>query len=498
MKKITTGTLITGLTIIALTGTVAAYWFSNPKTTEKTTAPAVETAAKVSQAVQPQEPEEDISSAFCTAMADEKSYEDNNLDTYSTLIPGKDGWVFRTNNDFRKDWAADQATISRLLALQSAMRVHNAELVTLMPPVRGMVHAKEMQDADRVKYGMNDTSAWEAYEGFIRDLRQAGVNIVGINRREVNDQFFYKRNHHWSARGAHIAAQKAAQAIKPMSQYAAIPKVTYASQPLPPSEYKSSFAKAFEKICGTQIGTEPAQNYQTAPAGSANSENALFSGDAEPQVILLGTSNSVNDSSEANFDGFLKEFLSTDVLNLSYTGAGIDTSIMAFMNSEHYKNDKPKIVIWEVPGYYDFDEMNETLLSQIIPAAHGDCNTDALASATFKSLPNNGELFAADQDRIDQNNSYLRLAFAQPVKDTFSVKFHYKDGEDGATKLVKFKRSDRYPADGEFYTLFPRMGADAKLSKISIALPKKQPSADVSMQICALPQSGPPPADESM
>lgn len=509
MNKSPKGTVIAGLIVFAIAGMIGAYWLAAPGPEEAVAAaPDVAGAQTGEKPVEKAEikEREDISLAFCDALADEDSYKTKNLDMYSTLIPGKDGWVFRTNNDFRKDWGIKQRTLSRLLDLQSAMRAHNAELVILVPPVRGMVHAKQMLDADRKKYGMDTPVAWMAYERFIKDTRHAGLNIVGINRREVNDQFYYKRNHHWTALGAHVAAQKAAWLAKQSPIYAEIPKISYESRGVQTVPYKSSFEKAFQQICGTDLGTETAYQYETVPAKAAADEKALFAG-GEPQVFLLGTSNSIDDSADANFAGFLKEFLSADVHNFSFTGAGIETSIMAFLNSDYYKNDMPKIVIWEVPGYYVFDEMNESLLSQIVPAAHGDCSGAAVASATFKDLPNNGVIFSREkgaafspdeQDGPDHDELYLRVAFTKPMKNTFSAKFHYREGDEGFTKLVKFRRSDRYPADGEFYTLFPQGSKNAKLSNIKISLPKKMESVDVSMQLCALPRSGPIPVDESM
>ncbi|MCE7887539.1 MAG: hypothetical protein DYH13_08600 [Alphaproteobacteria bacterium PRO2] len=86
-------------------------------------------------------------------MANEKAYKDKGAQTYATLIPGQDGWIFRTKNDFRSNWTISEATQERLLALQEAMRANNAELVIVMPPVRGMIHANELLPVDQKIYG---------------------------------------------------------------------------------------------------------------------------------------------------------------------------------------------------------------------------------------------------------------------------------------------------------------------------------------------------------
>lgn len=486
--------LLTGVAIFTLTSVGAAYWFTTHS--------------------RPLPPANDLSGTFCPDMANEQAYKDKRVQTYATLIPGNDGWIFRTKNDFRDNWAVTEATKERLLELQDAMKAHNAELVIIMPPVRGMIHTNELLPGDKKTYGLdNPQASWDAYEAFINDAKSAGINIVGIDRNEVDGKFFYMRNHHWNADGARIAAQKVAANVKNIPEYAEIPKIKYVSKPEEPKKYKSSYNGAFQKICGTSVPEEMAQNYVTVPVDAALDENALFGAGGDPQVVLLGTSNSVMDSSQANFEGFLKEYLSADVLNLAYAGAGIDTSLISYMNSAHYKNGKPKIVVWEIPGYYNLDIMDGNVFSQAIPAAYGDCRDKTLAKGDFKDIPDNSPLYASEdgntpgpfpsgqdprQATLETNkNLYLHLSFAKPMKDEFKVKFHYKTGADGLTKIVKFKRSPRYPADGEFYTLFPDMDKNAELNKVRITLPEKIQTVDVSMQICALPQEA-APADESM
>ncbi|NBV29476.1 hypothetical protein EBS02_10795, partial [bacterium] len=84
----------------------------------------------------------------------------------------------------------------------------------------------------------------------------------------------------------------------------------------------------------------------------------LFQSDKAPEIVLIGTSNSVNSSSYSNFDGFLKEALGTDVLNLSKTGGGFSDSMAEYLNSDQFKKSPPKIIIWEIPSYYDLNKQN--------------------------------------------------------------------------------------------------------------------------------------------
>lgn len=453
-------------------------------------------------------PGNEVSSAFCWALRKPETYEKKNLEHYSLLVPGKNGWVFRTENDIRQNWSVNDKTAHYLLSLQKAFKSRNADLVVVMPPVRGMVQYAELSQRNRERYGLDPETAWESYQTSLEGLRRQGVNIVGVGRQEVTPDFFYKRNHHWTATGARITAKKTAAFAKNLGIYSFIPKKGYETSLPVPIAYQSSFEKAFKTACNSDLPDETAERYTTGLKSSAISQNSLFGDGGEPQVVLLGTSNSVAESSEANFEGFLKEYLSADVLNYAYVGAGIDTSIISYLNSAHFANGQPKIVIWEVPGYYDFNVMDDKLFNQVIPAAYGACPAPAhrekFAGLSGESMlmdlertPLTAQLPAAEYPQAEpvavttaaaahpEADYYIHLSFDDPVKEEFSLAFEYEDG--GGTKTQDFGRSDRYPHDGEFYTLFPR--GKTELRRIKLDLPPGFDAAGMTFEICPLPDS---------
>lgn len=439
-----------------------------------------------------------LSDSFCADLGDPAVYEKKNMDHYSVMISGKEGWIFRTENDFRKNWKVNERTVDYLRTLQDAFRAHNAELVILMPPVRGLAHADMLFRKDKKVYNLKDIdSAWAQYESAIAELQRNGINIVGVNRDEVTEDFFYKRDHHWTASGAKVAANKLAGFIKVLPVYSQIQKSNFVTTEQPPIEYASTFEKAFKKICNTSLPSETVPQYITASAKPIQSSSDLFDdSQSSPQVVLLGTSNSVNDSSQANFEGFLKDYLSADVLNQSYIGAGIDTGIMDYIDSDHFKNPQPKVVIWEVPGYYDLNVMDDKLFNQAIPAAMGICQAP-VRQRTVNSLPagkttlfdltqNTQSLHPASYSQaasqeID-NSMYLHMGFSQPVNEKFVVEFEY---EDGGTKNQNFSRSDRSPKENNFFTLIP--DHNSQLKKVSVVMSNGTQSRDLEVRVCPLP-----------
>ena len=442
----------------------------------------------------------ELAASFCEEMADPQIYKAKNLQNYSNLIPGKDSWVFRTSNDFRKDWAINPATMNYLKSMQDAFRAQNAELIIVIPPIRGMVHASQLMPQDSATYGLQDpAAAWKDYEQSLAAMQARGINVVGVNRAEATEDFFYKRNHHWTASGARLTAQKVAQAARKLPVYSKIPRIEYVTTAKGPMTLKSPFDKAFTTICNSTVPPDTAQIYETTPKAAAVDGGALFDENQGAQVILLGTSNSIADSSQANFEGFLKEYIGADVMNKAHVGGGIDNSIIAYLNSPHFRNGQPKIIIWEIPGYYDLNNMDDKIFNQVIPAAYGACGTQAAYKTTLPPLKKGGNKIL-EQSRVGQNpamtkiakalpaqgDMYMHLDFPKQMKEKFSVEFDY--GAGGIRKQL-FDRDDQYSQqDGAFFTQFPASSGH-KLNGIKIIVSEKMTGMTPQMELCPLPST---------
>ncbi len=451
----------------------------------------------------------EVETAFCPQLQDEKVYEENGLDPYKMLISGTEDWVFRSDNDFRTSYTLTPAIQESILKLQRAFKEKNIDLVIAYPPSRGLVHATHIRSKDKKTFGMIDTDRiWANYEQSIKTMRAKGINVVGVSQAQATDDFFYKRNHHWTATGAYAMARNVSAFVKTMPSWKEITKTQFqtaaATEPVP---LESSFDKAFKKICETHLPGEQAKSYTTTSVQAAANEQALFDEQRPQQVVLLGTSNSVQDSSMANFEGFLKEGISADILNLSFIAGGIDTSIISFLNSSTFRTNGPRIVIWEVPGYYDFNIMDDKLFSQLLPAVHGSCSGNELAAtsvgpfgvgrttlfdfssgkalgATPAAATAGTQLQTMPEQFVDR---YVHISFAEGVKDSFRLRFDY--GNAG-TQIQDFNRSDNYPTDGEFYTLLPKSSDAARLKKIILETKTGIPDNQARVEICPLSGAG--------
>src|SRR5690606_9644152 len=127
--------------------------------------------------------------------------------------------------DFITSYSVKPATLERLRQLQHTVRAKGAELVIAYPPVRGLVHIEDIPDGTRKAYGMQDAPRlWQGYEFFIRALREEKINIVGLDRHAAPKDFYYKRDHHWSASGARAMAREIAAFIAAAPAYKTLEK----------------------------------------------------------------------------------------------------------------------------------------------------------------------------------------------------------------------------------------------------------------------------------
>ncbi|MCF8495750.1 MAG: hypothetical protein K9G62_03685 [Alphaproteobacteria bacterium] len=424
--------------------------------------------------------------AFCEKMNDATLYDEKGLEKYKTLIPGRDGWVFRTLVAFKKDFSINEKTRRSLKALQDGFKRHGTDFVLLFPPNRGLIHADFIRPEDRLSHEFTADQVkegWSSYISTLAGLKAAGINIAGVNTiSEGAPPFFYKRDHHWSAEGARQSARAAAEFLKTLPSYDGLSKTPFVTKQLEDSDYPGAFSKAFKSLCETSLPPEKASRFITERAETGTNKAALF-GDFTPEIVLMGTSNTAPDPNVSNFDGFLKEALSADVDNRALSGAGVDTSMLAYINSKDFKEKPAKIAVWEVPGYYDLNKMNAQIFLQAIPALYGDCEDAAFASNTVRLTGEKIDLLGdLSAKNILGETYYLHLAFEKPVKNKFTLALSYQKFEDKQS----FSRSNRYPVpDGDYY-LTLRFDNKGPLKKLTLLPHKSMKDLNLTTRICKI------------
>lgn len=414
---------------------------------------------------------------LCPEFKDEKNYV-GKIKPLKFLVQGKDGWFFISKFDFEQDFSLDEKTIQELKDFSTRLKARGTELVLISPPPRGLMHHDKFPQNNPHLEGYNHDTALSNYKTKIKKLSDAGITIIGLDHMPEGKDYGYRQDHHWTPEGAKAIAQKVAKTLKSNPTFQTIKNVPFKTKIKENIDILGSSYKPIAKLCGHKIPPMDGALYNTERKAPL-SQNIL---DEEPipQIVLTGTSFSLNEKSSSNFAGSLKDALQADVLNLAISGGGITSSIMSYLNSQNFQDHPPKFLLWEVPSYYPLD--HKKLYRQLIPAVSGRCtsqNAVAEFSTKLESIKTPLFLNIADK-KISGDQYFIHLHFDHPVKDSFNIIFKYKDG---AKRAFKFKRSKRYPHDGDFYLSFDNSDG-VPVNTIELLPSKKLQSLTVTAHIC--------------
>jgi len=247
-------------------------------------------------------------------------------------VAGKDGWLF-TAEEFTepsdpRDFSSELARVSRALSKDG---------ITLVPLI---VPDKARMQAQRLQRGRSE-SFTQRYAHTLAAIQNAG--LVGIDLRKTLqiDAAFMRTDTHWSPEGARRAANAIAEAVQELE----IPRAKVTTLATGVTEFDGdlmSFVATGPFRSRVGPARETIENFETTVA----TKGGLF-GDVAVPVALVGTSFSAKE--EFHFEGFLKQALQADVLNLSHVGQGPFVPMDAFLKDRSSFSTLPSLVIWEIP-----------------------------------------------------------------------------------------------------------------------------------------------------
>jgi alginate biosynthesis protein AlgX len=426
----------------------------------------------------------------CTALSDPKAYEAKKIsDGYFYIIRGQDGWLFRTKQDFVSDFKFHPAMKEKFKAVQNAFAAKGTDIIFVLLPTRGIVAGDMVIPGNPLAEGYDPKVAAQNYAAALADARSYGLNVVGITKYVGNDKFFFRTDHHWTPGGAVQMAREIAAFARTLPSYAKLSKSAFSTGEKGPETFESTFQEPIEDLCGVKLPDAKNTIFETSPL-RVNNEKDLFGDSPAPQVVLVGTSNSNPDRFHPNFDGFLKEFLETDIINAAITGGGLDDSLLSYLGGEEYAKNPPKLIIWEIPGYYTFSSENsqKPVFDQVVPSILGNCSDKALVSSGPVSLnaPSLPLFSGLSAKPLKGQNLYFALEFSSPVKKAKFTLF-FRNTANKEIHKIKFKRSERFPVDGSFfYTFQPSKIEDT--DSISIDVPENLRGGRVEARICPVPR----------
>lgn len=307
--------------------------------------------------------------AICPEANNPANYENGFLSKFKILLEGKNNWLFRSGNDFLEQFGPTEASYAQLKRLNEALKAKGVTLVLVYTPTRGLLHSDLLPEAQKQHFHIE--KAKKNFRLTLDKMRAQGIVVPDLTQlfSTNHPDFFFKRDHHWTTYGAQMTAQIVSAEIKKLAVYQTIPKVSYSTRQEGILIKSGTLQAAYKKICGYDTSDQYIKAFVTESSGASSGESSDLFGDSFPEITLVGTSNSKGALSY-NFDGFLKQNLSADINNVAMP-AGLDGALLQYLPSNDFQKSPPKIMIWEVPSYYDLQ--SDIFYRQAIPLINNGC-----------------------------------------------------------------------------------------------------------------------------
>lgn len=106
-----------------------------------------------------------------------------------------------------------------------------------------------------------------------------------------------------------------------------------------------SYTALLNKMCGTTAPGQSVRAFNLVEAEDGDGGD-LLGGQSGTDIVLVGTSFSAL-THRYSFTPFIQAYSGMTTLNLAIAGGGPLTSLKQYVESEDFKTDKPKFLIWE-------------------------------------------------------------------------------------------------------------------------------------------------------
>ncbi|WP_165665273.1 alginate O-acetyltransferase AlgX-related protein [Metapseudomonas otitidis] len=423
----------------------------------------------------------DLECLLCPGLTDPQQYAEGNMKLMREIAPGKDRWLFRSVVDLTNDFGIPAAMEPEFARLMRTFKAQGTDVVIAIQPTRGLMHRDKVRP-DRA-YGFDYAKASASMRHFAGQLRAGGAivpDVMQLVEHPPQKEYFFRRDHHWTPAGAEATARLVADEVRRHPLYAGLAKKHYQTEPGVMVPKDGTMNLALSRICGNNYGFQYVRGFQTIPVN--DDADALFDDAPDPEVVLVGTSNSAareDESKQFNFDGFLKQYLDVDILNYALPGAGQDGALLEYLQSDSYSPQKPpRLIVWELPANYRLDD--PLSYRQLIPAIKGGCRAEPLARNALQTgvlkVNQRIELLsnAGDQRRkLSDLDGFLDIRISDRNLKDFYVIVYY---DNGARDKVWFRR-EAVVTGGHYYLELSRAEAFKGANLLSVFM---EPTVDIT------------------
>lgn len=415
---------------------------------------------------------------LCPEALDQANYKGAVLSTLWPLAAGKNGWVFRARSDFTTTFGPEPESLAMLKIFARELKKRGTRLMMVYLPSRGLMHH------DQSLQPFDDTLALASYRASLQRFRDIGVAAAPLDQLvgHMQGDFFLKRDLHWTSDGAEATAQIVAKSVSHYPFYKDLPTGTYHTELVGFAPVIAKWHQVIGELCHQNYPPEYAKEYQTT------AESDLLEEQATPEMVLIGTSFSGSVSRLTNFEGFLRQYMGKDILNMALSGGEESGSWLEYLPSDTFQVKPPKLILWELPSHYRMKD--KSLFRQLIPLVNDGCrHKNVLMSSQQKIRPGSGRnelVFSTELLERDAGDLVMELQLNDPTVHDLNVTAWYSSG---AEERFTVRQNERANTGGRFVFSLAQDELLSNQNFISLDLNQvgsTQPEVEVAVKVCEL------------
>jgi alginate biosynthesis protein AlgX len=397
---------------------------------------------------------------------------------FGFLTPGLDGsLLFAT--DLTNGHFAFEGRSQYFGQFDQALKSKGIHLLAVPLPPRGIVQPEMLDRSQPLQAGFDVAATRDNYRASLKRLAGMQVDSVDLLASALEYQqagskapLFFTRDNHWNSDGAKLFAQSVARQVSKTGALQEIKPIQFTNTLVGSVDTVSWLAQLMKRVCDTTIEPEKIGVYETVRVGGD------LLGEDDYPVVLVGTSYSAEP--QYNFEGFLKESLRVNVLNVAITGGGFNASLEGYFQSKAYAEKKPKVIVWEFPT--SASPWEQTALRELIPSVYGDCaDSSAVLSDSATLGKGSTSILKNPSANVGGSQHFVSLKFSDKTILNFDLNLKFDEGKQETVKIV---RSDRIANEGQFYLKF----ADEFKGNLTevVLTPRDGAQGNVSAKICKI------------
>ncbi len=340
------------------------------------------------------------------------------------VAEGKDGWLFHVAEygAYQNETSSDMTEKINLIGAASTMfKQKGIQLVVALVPAKLHVYESELPS----DFPLTDTMR-SRYARALEALRGQGVNAVdlltplmeGKKTKEESQYPVYQRlDHHFSSRGALIAAKAVADVVRKTVDIKDLPKASFKLRAMPPETYQES--SLLPRLPAAQRAKYKPEAFIPYELERLSPSSGLLGGN-DAKVVLVGSSASKG-GRQWPFEYGLPYNLSTDVINAAQAGRGPWLPMEDYLRDPIYQTSAPKVVIWQLWEAFLLD-VDQSALPQDWALTLGGLIQDGCQDSGLKPVLGTGyQEFVLGADTNPMGSLVVNLSSPKLEKLRFEV-----------------------------------------------------------------------------